>query len=283
MQTTARSADVLLFHCTHCHTELSVPLSLQGVVGPCPCCGEQIQAPIPASRSPQPSVANAPIPAPALHLPPLDGTPEAYTLPVPLPHWMNALPSAATVPSVSANPDTVSRPLARHDGADRITPRQLSEHASLGFSARHSIPQSEAPLDDSWREKHLDDRRRNQSLKKLDRATDRFFGSRTWSHARTGLLIATGGICAGLGIYLQDRNWVLELPWRPDPAAAAIRAPITPSAVRSRALPSETDAPFLAAEDPSDLEATPRRASLMPIPDVQTSPVSASPIAAGKK
>lgn len=37
--------DLYTFACTHCHSELRVPISMEGVSGPCPCCGEEIIAP----------------------------------------------------------------------------------------------------------------------------------------------------------------------------------------------------------------------------------------------
>lgn len=39
------SPSVLQFTCTHCNTALTVPVSMAGVEGPCPKCGQHIQAP----------------------------------------------------------------------------------------------------------------------------------------------------------------------------------------------------------------------------------------------
>jgi len=39
------SPNVLQFTCTHCNTPLTVPASMAGIEGPCPKCGENIQAP----------------------------------------------------------------------------------------------------------------------------------------------------------------------------------------------------------------------------------------------
>lgn len=38
--------DLYTFACTHCHSELRVPTSMEGVSGPCPCCGGEITAPL---------------------------------------------------------------------------------------------------------------------------------------------------------------------------------------------------------------------------------------------
>lgn len=259
MQTTVRPADVLLFQCTHCRTELSVPMALQGVVGPCPCCAGRIQAPMAA---------------PALFLPPLDGAHEAQTAPVPPPHWM---PPTRSEPAAAESNPPVS---LRAEAADGLLPRQLTDHESLGFRAKLTIPQSDEPLDDSWRERHLEDRRRNQSAKKLNRVADQLLESRGWKIARTGLMVAMGGLCAGLAIYLQDRNWVLDLPWRPGPAETIVTTPVAEPAARTRAL--EPADPFI-VEDPSELEAVTRRPALLPLPEAQSLPVSAAPIAAGPK
>lgn len=262
MQTTVRPADVLLFQCTHCRTELSVPLALQGVVGPCPCCAQPIQAPMAVT---------------SLFLPPLDGAHEANTLPVPAPHWMQQFP---TPPLASPAPEWSPPPSPRSELEDRLLPRQLTDHESLGFRAKLSIPASDEPLDGSWRERHLDERRRTQSLKKLDRAADQFLDSRFWKVARTGILVATGGLCAGLAIYLQDRNWVLDLPWRPGPAESVVNVPAAPPPARTRAM--EPADPFI-VEDPSELEAISRRPALLPVPEALSLPVSASPISSAKK
>lgn len=263
MHTSMRPADVLLFQCGYCHTELSVPLVQQGVVGPCPCCAQQIRAP---QTMVQP-----------LFLPPLDGAHEAHTLPVPLPAWRDYQPSVPEEPVIDWSPP---RPASRGDSNDGLLPRQLTEHESLGFQAKLSIPQPEEPLDDSWRERHMDERRRISSLKKLDRVTHQFLDSRVWRAARMALMVSTGGLCAGLGIYLQDRNWVLDLPWRPGPAETTVEVPALKSPIRSRAMdPAD---PFL-AEDPSDLETVGRSSALLPLPDPVSLPVSAAPIASGKK
>ena len=261
MQTSARPADVLLFQCGHCHSELSVPLALQGVIGPCPCCTQQIRAPLTMAQP--------------LFLPPLDGAHEALTMPVPPPDWMDYQPS---VPERTAAADP-NMPRSTRGDNDGLLPRQLAEHETLGFHAKLSIPQSGEPLDDSWRERHMEERRRTSSQKKLDRATDQFLDSRAWRVARMALMVTTGGLCAGLAIYLQDRNWVLELPWRPGPMETTVEVPVSKSPVRSRAMdPAD---PFL-AEDPSDFETVGRRPAPMPLPDPISIQVRATPIA-GKK
>ena len=217
MQTTMRPADVLLFDCNYCQTELSVPLALQGVVGPCPCCAQQIQAP-----------QAAPLPLP-LSLPPQDGAHEGLTAPVPLTVWMQRSGAPAATPP--ASPVALRSPVE-----DSLLPRQLADHESLGFQAKLSIPQSEEPLDESWRQRHLEDRRRAESINRLDRAAEQFMDSKAWRVTRAAMLLTTGGLCAGLALYLQDRNWVLELPWRPAAMSRLTELPATPPPVRSRAM-----------------------------------------------
>lgn len=257
MQASVRPADVLLFQCDHCWSELSVPLAQQGVVGPCPCCAGRIQAPI------------APTP---LFLPPLDGAHEAHTAPVLPLHWLH--PAHALASAEEENP-----PSQRLGMGDLLLPRQLTDHESLGFRAKLSIPQSDEPLDDSWRARHLEDRRRSQSIQKLDQTAEQIFASKTWKVVRTGIIVATGGLCAGLAIYLQDRNWVLDLPWRPGPAETIVTTPVVLPAARTRAI--EPADPFI-VEDPSELE-TVSRPAFLPVPEAHSLPVSAAPIASGKK
>ena len=261
MQNSVRPADVLLFQCNYCQTELSVPFALQGVIGPCPCCVQQIQAP-----------HTAPLPLP-LSLPPQDGAHEALTAPVPLPVWMER--SAAPAGTMPAAPVILRSPLE-----DSLLPRQLADHESLGFHAKLNIPQSEEPLDDTWRERHLEDRRRQRSINRLDRTAEQFMNSKAWRVTRAAILLFTGGLCAGLALYLQDRNWVLELPWRPAAVSTVAELSAVQPPVRSRAIqPAE---PFF-SEDPSDLESPARAAALMPVPEAVSMPVNAAPIASGKK
>lgn len=196
-------------------------------------------------------------------------------MPVPPPHWM--LPaSGASLEDEGSSPI----PSARADLGEGLLPRQLTDHGTLGFRAKLSIPHSEEPLDETWRERHLDDRRRMQSLKQLDRAADQFFDSKAYRILRTGLLVATGGLCAGLAIYLQDRNWVLDLPWRPGPAESFVITPAAVPAARTRAL--EAADPFI-LEDPSELEAVSIRPAFLPVPEAQSLPVGGAPIAAARK
>ena len=49
---TTPSEDALQFACPACQQELSIPAALAGVEGPCPRCGEQIAAPLPAAHLP---------------------------------------------------------------------------------------------------------------------------------------------------------------------------------------------------------------------------------------
>src|SRR6478736_533859 len=81
MPASARSDDVLYFVCGGCGSELSVPVALHGVTGPCPCCARTI-------RAPELYVPPAPM---AVSLPPVDRRHESWqnTESIPVPEWMN--------------------------------------------------------------------------------------------------------------------------------------------------------------------------------------------------
>ena len=259
MQTSASSADVLLFHCGYCDTELSVPLALQGVAGPCPCCSQQIQAPLLEPR--------------AVFLPPLEDMEENVpSLPA---EWgqssgdrAGALPPSGLL---SAPP--------RETSGDSLLPRQLTEHGSLGFRARLSIPAPDGATSSSLVTTAPDEHRRVAVTRMRDRPVAGFPETRVWKITRTALMVATGGLCAGLAMFLQDRNWVLSLPWRPAPAASVVEVPARDLPIRTKAMdPAE---PF-SVEDPSELEMVNVRPALPPVQPPRTVPVSASPIAAGR-
>jgi hypothetical protein len=96
---------------------------------------------------------------------------------------------------------------------------------------------------------------------------------------RAALLVTTGGLFAGLVLYLKDRNWVLDLPWRPAPVETLVEVPLTGPAGTSR--PPELEKPFL-GEDPSELNGTFDHSPLASLPEATAIPIGASPIAAGK-
>ena len=96
------------------------------------------------------------------------------------------------------------------------------------------------------------------------------------------LLVTTGGLCAGLGLFLKDRQWVAGLPWKPAPASSVVEIQARNGPVRTKAMdPAD---PFL-LEDPSDLETVAARPALPPValPEPRTAPVAAAPLTSGKK
>jgi hypothetical protein len=107
-----------------------------------------------------------------------------------------------------------------------------------------------------------------------------FFDAPFFRIFRVAMLVTTGGLCAGLVLYLKDRNWVLDLPWRPSPVETVVEVPLTGPAVTSR--PAELEKPF-SEEDPSDLNGIFDPSTLAPLPEATAIPVGASPIAGGKK
>jgi hypothetical protein len=268
MHTTSPTADMLFFNCGVCHTELSVPLALQGVEGPCPCCGERIQAPLPVAAAPTPV-------SEPFFLPPLDRfhePPEADTDSVPVPGRMEERAS-----SMAHSAPTGS--LASQSVPSGLNPVNSKPETS-GFQAKLTIPQSDEPLDDSWRERHLEERRRQSRQKSLDRAAGRFLDSKGFQIARVVMLVATGGMCAGLVLYLKDRKWVLDLPWKPGRMETIVTTPhVTPT---RPAKPVETVDPFI-MEDPSEFEVLDHSTSMAPVPEPVSVPVSASPVMDEKK
>ncbi len=144
-----------------------------------------------------------------------------------------------------------------------------------GFQAKLTIPQSGEPLDDSWKERHLEEHRRQSRQNSLDRAAGRFLDSKGFQVARVTMLVATGGMCAGLVLYLKDRKWVLDLPWKPGRMETIVTSPhVTPT---RPAKPMETVDPFI-TEDPSEFEVLDHPVRMVPVPGPASVPVSASPV-----
>lgn len=275
MQTSARPADVLFFRCGPCGTELSVPLALQGIEGPCPCCGQHIKAP---------SYQPRPVPQ-VVHLPPLDRRHETAGVPVesaPALDWgdFSARPDLAMNSSLpEANPPATEDSEQR-SVSPRLLPRQLTSHAAQGFQARLAIPLVEEPPVDSPPASGQEVIHRKSAGKKVDRVLSGFFDSSFFRIFRVALLVTTGGLCAGLVLYLKDRNWVLDLPWRPSRVETVVEVPLAGPAAAPR--PADPVNPFL-GEDPSELNGISYPQVLAPLPDVTAVPVGASPIAGGKK
>lgn len=280
MQISARPADVLLFQCGQCRTELSVPVALQGIEGPCPTCGQRIQAPL----------CPLPVMSRPVHLPPLDRRhelPSGDTESIPLPAWMEPAPPRGSVlippreeTTEILSPEPELEPASHRSTAPGLLPRQLSVHSNAGFHARLAIPPSGEAMDDSRRGKPLEEHRRHSPSVKADVKWHRMMETPSYNFARVALLLILGGTCAGLGLYLKDRNWVLSLPWRPSPPETLVDVPqLAAPPVAPRA--ADSPDPFR-VEDPSELEALSRPSVLAPIPDAQSFPVGAAPMAAEK-
>ena len=248
-------AEVMLFHCSHCHAELSVPRGLQGVSGPCPCCSQQIQAP-----------QTSPVP---LRLPPPDGSPDSSTAPAPLPDLGRNLRDLRDMPAEWYN-----------EGEHSHSPRQRDEPEIIGFRAKLAIPRISDGEDTQWTEHYVDDKRRASSQPRSEPGGNFRSNSKVWNVARTGLTIATGGLFAGLTIFLQDRQWVLDLPWRPVRPDSLVEIPAPPDHLLTRT-PHPAD-PFL-SEDPSDLEKLEEGHFPSPPLEARSMPAGASPIASGRK
>lgn len=296
MPATERSDDVLYFVCGGCGSELSVPVALHGVTGPCPCCLQTIRAP------------ELVVPPVAVSLPPVDRRHESWqnTESIPVPEWMGYGTEGAPVlvPSLGEKGDawreeSAEETLPPLPGQDRQRlisvdhfPEGRSGAEAGGFQAKLTISSTGEPLDDSWRERHRGIRGRLARIKALDRLAERILSSRAFRMARVALLVSIGGLCAGLILFLKDRHWVLDLPWRPDrsdPLTGGALLPATgpadgalavhPQDPPASAGPVESTNPFL-AEDPSGLELI--RLPEAPVPLPATLPGGAAPIASGK-
>lgn len=287
MHSTVLPADVLYFHCENCGAELSVPISLHGVEGPCPTCGDTIKAPelyIPSSSSPESEGL--------LNLPPLDGRhepPAPVTKTIPVPDWMNRQIAPPADPLSDPGqkaplPVAVMRPMPTAAG---LLPKQISSVELREFKARHTIPEFDSEPDDSWVDRHRSQQQRQMVRKKLDRAAHHFLDSAFFRAARVALLVITGGLCAGLTLYLKDRKWMLDLPWSQNAVEDVADTPLTPPAANPGPAPSSStqaatsENPFL-VEDASELEKNAGLPAMTPVPDPVSVPVGASPIVSGK-
>lgn len=119
----------LSFSCPACGVHLTVPASLAGVVGPCPTCRTQIQAPIPAPAAVLPPAA--PAMAPMMGQAPYSGYPQLQqpTGPAPQLH-PDPQPHAAPVQPAPSIPQPRAQQVPPYQGAGspavlRPEPRQL--------------------------------------------------------------------------------------------------------------------------------------------------------------
>ena len=221
-----------------------------------------------------------------VHLPPLDLRHETAAVPVtstPSLTWENH-PAG---PDLSVNqtlPDPLSSPPEesgeRSSSSPRLLPRQLASHGAQSFQAKLAIVSPEEEANDPGQVRNAGAILRKSATKTGTGWRAAFFDSPLFRIFRVALLVTTGGLCAGLVLYLKDRNWVLDLPWRPSPVETVVEVPLTGPAVT--ALPLELEKPFL-GEDPSELNGVFDPAMLAPLPEATAIPVGASPIAGSKK
>lgn len=95
------------------------------------------------------------------------------------------------------------------------------------------------------------------------------------------LLVSTGGLCAGLVIFLKDRQGVAGLPWQPAPGSWMVELPARDVPLRSKAMAPGDSFPW---EDPSGLEPFAHRPALLPMaqPEARTVPLAVAPVISGK-
>lgn len=113
--------DTISFFCPACGIKLTVPSSMAGVVGPCPSCRTQIQAPIPAPPLPVASFV-PPVQVPVPVVPPPPPPPQAVApavLPIPQVQQVAATPNPIPVypdpgPSSSQAQPVVLKPEPRN-------------------------------------------------------------------------------------------------------------------------------------------------------------------------
>ena len=169
--------EVLRFHCASCRAELTVPATLAGIEGPCPSCYQTIRAPrtVPEAHYVDDFEMEEP-----------DETPPVFP------------PRPAGVPPAS--------PLARKPALAEMFPPVMSEKQ---FKARRAIPAPEEPLDDSWRARSKDQRRKSRRVHKAERVAHTFLESRGFALARVALILVSAALMVFLFNYLQSHQWRL--------------------------------------------------------------------------
>ncbi len=275
MQSSARLADVLFFRCGPCGAELSVPLALQGVEGPCPCCGQLTKAP----------AYNAPAAPRMVHLPPLDLRHEMAEIEIMSTSslaWGKNHPAGRDLSVNQKLPDPIPSPpkdSGERDPSLRFLQRQLVRSGAQSLEFKSGIVSPEKFPDVAWQKRDTEENLRKSAKKNGTGRRRMFFDLPLFRIFRAALFVTTGGLFAGLVLYLKDRNWVLDLPWRPAPVETLVEVPLTGPAGTSR--PPELEKPFL-GEDPSELNGTFDHSPLASLPEATAIPIGASPIAAGK-
>lgn len=251
----------LRFFCPACRAQLAVPAAMAGIEGPCPSCFLTIRSPLPpAALGEMPEAMTSPAAWPSV---------EAPVLPQ---DWMPEPPAAET-----ADHGTPQFPPARVQHM-RPIPAPVSNQPSApirfpvapldrGFKARLAIPPPEEPLDDSWKERHRDQRRSSRRTQRADKVANSFLQSRSFRVARVALILASGGMMAWLFHYLQDHQW--RFPGM-KPATANERQDTRQGKVR----PVATDANELIADDDTEI---PPASGTTPSAPVRSAPPVAGP------
>ena len=274
MQSSARLADVLFFRCGPCGAELSVPLALQGIEGPCPCCGQLTKAP----------AYNAPAAPRMVQLPPLErhekaDPPEMATSSL---AWGKNHPAGRDLSVNQKLPDPILSPpkdSGERDPSLRFLQRQLVRSGAQSLEFKSGIVSPEKFPYVAGQLRNAVTNFQKSAKKNRTGRLRMFFDLPLFRIFRAALLVTTGGLFAGLVLYLKDRNWVLDLPWRPAPVETLVEVPLTGPAGTSR--PPELEKPFF-GEDPSELNGTFDHSPMASLPEATAIPIGASPIAAGK-
>lgn len=207
-------SDTLRFHCTACRAELTVPMRLAGVEGPCPSCSQTIQAPIPEAVYDE-----------LLELPDVP--------------WM-------TPPGSRLQKDFASRqfpPRAPSLANGSVFPPPVEEK---NFKARLTIRLAEDPLDDSWKERHRDLRRKSRRVRKAEQAAHSFLESRAFRIARVALIILSAGMLVWLFTYMQSHQWRF-------PGMLPDVADQSPGATSGASRPLGSDANIFTSDDDAEI------------------------------
>jgi hypothetical protein len=189
-----QTTEILRFFCPSCRAELTVPVTLAGIEGPCPSCFEPIRAPVAEAIY----LAGTETDDMELELPPLPPSPRP-----PFPGFPNARLRAGCPP---AEPRRSEFP----DPA-------FGEPTAKNFKARLAIPAQDEPLDESWRGRVRDQRRSDHRARRVEKAAQGFLDSRGFKVARGVLILLSGAMLAWLFHYLRTHQW--QLPGMSHPLA----------------------------------------------------------------
>ena len=282
MQTIAQPNDILLFQCVHCSTELSVPISMQGVEGPCPTCQQIIKAP----------ECELPMLQPGLFFPPSrrDAEPpqREHNLP---PQTSLPVPQSGVVVFPEHGPASLPPEFYQKAPPVDIVPRNGSHPSTAGFQSKLEIPATRPLPAASPPRSPQRGKKGKPRGRQLDRAATKFLDSSCFRVARVAVLIFLGGACAGLFLYMKDRQWVVNLPWRPSipdkiakvrPAVEANTPPTRstgPALVPALPLPPKTDDeenPLLVEDLPQKHQAS--QPIMAPMPAPGSVPTGAAPV-----